>query len=140
MNCPRGHGPLVKENLYGIEVDRCSSCHGVWLDTDELGELEATGAPNENDRRGMIEYSKRASEMVCPKCSARMVAFDYRANSLELDACEEDHGYWLDGGEDGRVRELIEQRVRDLYRAQTAEASWGQFMDGLRGIKGKVKR
>ena len=139
MNCPRGHGELAVEHHHGIEVDHCVTCNGRWLDHHELDQLEATSARDANDRKGMIEYSKRQSELKCPVCDKRMTAFNYRANPLELDFCDDEHGYWLDAGEDGRVKDLIEQRVMDLYRAASAEDSWGQFMGGLRGIKGKIK-
>ena len=65
----------------------------------------------------MVDYARRPSELNCPVCGKRMTAFNYRANPLELDTCDDEHGYWLDAGEDGRVRDLIEQRVRALYRA-----------------------
>ena len=139
MNCPHGHGELIVEHHHGIEVDHCSTCNGRWLDQHELDILEATSAPDPNDRKGMIEYSKRQSDLKCPVCGKRMTAFNYRANPLELDFCDDEHGYWLDAGEDARVKDLVEQRVRDLYRASSAEESWGQFIGGLRGIKGKFK-
>ena len=139
MKCPHGHGELVAEYHKGIEVDHCPECNGRWLDFHELDELESSAAPDPSDRRGMIEYSKRESELNCPVCGKRMTAFNYRANPLELDFCDDEHGYWLDAGETNRVQDLVEQRVRDLYRAATAEESWGQFVGGLRGIKGKFK-
>jgi Zn-finger nucleic acid-binding protein len=139
MNCPHGHGELIVEHHHGIEVDHCPTCNGRWLDQHELDILESTSAPDPNDRKGMIEYSKRQSELNCPVCGKRMTAFNYRANPLELDFCDDEHGYWLDAGEDARVKDLVEQRVRDLYRASSAEESWGQFVGGLRGIKGKFK-
>lgn len=141
MDCPRGHGQLVVEHHAGIEVDRCETCSGRWLDAHELDELEATAAP-EDARRGMIDYAKRPSEMSCPVCGKRMVAFNYRANNLELDTCPEEHGYWLDAGETDRVRDLIQQRVHDLNRAANAEASWGGFLGKLRGDRkgGRFRR
>ncbi len=131
MNCPRCHVALVVEHHEGIEVDRCPQCSGRWLDLHELDELESRKAPDPNWRRGMVTYSKRASELACPKCGKRMMAFNYRANPLELDACEAGDGYWLDAGEETRVGDLIEQRVRDLYRAASAEESWAGFLKGL---------
>jgi len=60
-----------------------------------------------------------------------MTTFSYRAYNLELDACD-DHGFWLDAGEEARVREIIAERVRDLARAASAEQSWAGFLGGLR--------
>lgn len=139
MKCPRDGNELVAERHQGIEVDRCPPCNGRWLDHHELDQLEAKTAPDPDTRRGQIEYSPRQSELACPVCGKRMTAFNYRANPLELDTCEDEHGWWLDAGEEGRVADLIDQRVRDLYRAADAEASWGGFMQGLRNLKGKGK-
>lgn len=134
MECPRCHIALAVEHEHGIEVDHCPQCNGRWLDHHELDHLEATAAPVEDTRRGMIEYSKRESELNCPVCEKRMFAFNYRANPLELDTCEDMHGWWLDAGEEGRVRDLIEERVQGLARAAHAEDAWGSF---LRGVGGK---
>ena len=129
MLCPHCSVELQTEQYQGIEVDRCPSCNGRWLDHDELDELEATVA-SEEERRATIEYSPRTSELACPKCGKRMTAFNYRAYSLELDACEE-HGFWLDAGEEARVRDIIEERVRGLARAASAEAAWTHFLAGM---------
>lgn len=38
MKCPKCGMELVTINYKGIEIDKCSECEGVWLDS---GELEA---------------------------------------------------------------------------------------------------
>ncbi|MCC7364721.1 MAG: zf-TFIIB domain-containing protein [Dehalococcoidia bacterium] len=133
MLCPRCQVDLAIEHHAGIEVDHCPQCNGRWLDHHELDQLEAASAPDADTRRGMIEYAKRDSELDCPVCGKRMVAFNYRANPLELDTCEDEHGWWLDAGEEGRVSDLIEDRVRGLNRAATAEQAWGEFLKGVGG-------
>ena len=40
MNCPRCHAVLSVEKYEGIQIDRCSSCKGMWLDYNELDQLE----------------------------------------------------------------------------------------------------
>ncbi len=140
MKCPRDDTTLAIETHHGIEVDHCPTCNGRWLDHHELDQLEATTASTEEERRATITYGERRSELKCPVCDERMTAFNYRAYNLELDACPQDHGYWLDAGEDGRVRDIIEERVRGLARAATAEAAWGGFLSRLRGARGRFKR
>jgi Zn-finger nucleic acid-binding protein len=39
-NCPIDGERLVKEIVMSVIVDRCPSCHGVWLDGGELEQLE----------------------------------------------------------------------------------------------------
>ena len=133
MQCPRCHADLVVEKEYhGIDVDRCPSCEGRWLDHDELDQLEATVPSTSEERRATIKYAERQSELDCPVCAKKMTAFNYRAYNLELEACDE-HGWWLDAGEEARVREIIQERVRGLARAVSAEAAWGRLLGGLKG-------
>ena len=127
LNCPRDGTELEVEQHQGIEVDRCPACNGRWLDHDELYALEATVADEEH-RRATIEYAKRPSELRCPVCDKPMRTFNYRAYNLEIDTCEDAHGFWLDAGEEGRVRDIMEDRIRGLARAASAEEAWGRFL------------
>ena len=133
MYCPRDGGELKTVSESGIDIDRCPTCRGAWYDFDELAALEATVA-DEDERRGMIDYAKHASTLTCPVCDAPMHAFNYRAYNLELDACAERHGFWLDAGEAERVREVMKERVAGLARASSAEAKWADSRE--RGFKG----
>jgi Zn-finger nucleic acid-binding protein len=140
MKCPRDNTLLAVETHNAIEVDHCPTCNGRWLDHHELDQLEATVASTEQERRATITYSERRSDLKCPVCGERMTAFNYRAYNLELDVCSQEHGYWLDAGEDGRVRDIIEERVRGLARSATAEAAWGGFLAKLKGGRGRLRR
>lgn len=136
LSCPRDGTQLKIEHHHGIEVDHCPACNGRWLDHGELDDLEATTGATEDERRATIAFGEKQSELNCPVCDKKMTAFNYRAYDLELDTCEDNHGFWLDAGEEGRVRDLIEERVRNLDRKVSAEAAWGGFIDGLKGGKG----
>jgi Zn-finger nucleic acid-binding protein len=133
MKCPRDDTELAVEHHHGIEVDHCPSCNGRWLDHHELDHLEATVKSTEADRLATIQYARRDSELKCPVCGNQMTAFNYRAYDLELDTCQEQHGFWLDAGEDGRVRDIVEERIKGLQRSASAESAWDGFLDGLRG-------
>lgn len=61
-----------------------------------------------------------------------MQRFNYRAYNLELDFCEQQHGVWLDAGEEKQVLELMKQRIKDLDRKAKAETEWGDFLAKLR--------
>ena len=133
MKCPRDNAELKVEHHHGIEVDHCPECNGRWLDHHELDHLEATVPSTEEERLATIQFSRRDSELNCPTCGKQMTAFNYRAYGLELDTCDDEHGFWLDAGEDGRVRDIIEERVKNLERSANAEAAWDRFLDGLGG-------
>ena len=141
LKCPRDETELIIEHHKGIEVDHCPTCNGRWLDHHELDQLEALAAPDEDTRKAMVEYAKRPSELKCPVCEKEMRAFNYRAYNLEIDTCEDEHGFWLDAGEEGRVRDIMEERVRGLERAASAEEAWGKFLGrvGNRGVWDNIK-
>ena len=136
LKCPRDETELLIEHHKGIEVDHCPTCNGRWLDHHELDQLEALAAPDEDTRKAMVEYAKRPSDLKCPVCEKQMRAFNYRAYNLEIDTCEDEHGFWLDAGEEGRVRDIMEERVRGLERAASAEEAWGTLLGrvGNRGF------
>jgi len=134
MKCPRDGTDMTTEDLRDIEVELCPKCNGRWLDLHELDKLEATVASTEEERRATVMFGERPSELKCPVCGKQMTTFDYRAHAVELDSCP-DHGWWLDAGEESRVREIIAERVRDLGRKYSAESAFGSFLGGLRRKK-----
>ena len=143
MRCPRDDTELREERMHGIEIDHCPTCNGRWLDHDELDRLEATRA-DEDVRRATIQFTNRPSELACPVCGETMTAFNYRGYDLDLDTCEQEHGFWLDAGEEGKVRDVIDERVKRLKRAAKAEGAWEGFLDDLRddrpgGILGSIR-
>ena len=125
MRCPRDDTELNVEQHRGIEVDRCPTCEGIWLDYHELSDLEHKAMPDE-DLRGTLVYSPRPSGINCPSCQEPLTEFQYRARNLELDLCENGHGYWLDHGEDKQVLEFLKERIKNLERSYSAEQKWHQ--------------
>lgn len=138
--CPVDGGELAEHRLHGVHVDRCEVCKGMWLDPNELGEVEATAA-DEDVRRGMLEYGERPSELRCPVCGRAMTTFNYRAHGVHIDTCSE-HGYWLDKGEDRAVLDVIRKRKGELRRIPGAEAAWDAARRGGSGggISDRLKR
>jgi Zn-finger nucleic acid-binding protein len=70
-----------------------------------------------------------------------METFNYRAHNLPIDRCTENHGFWLDKGEEERVLTVMRERTRDLKRSASAEEQWAQFLErgGTRSFFDKVK-
>ena len=134
MNCPRCNIPLAGRKYRSIEIDHCPQCRGLWLDFDEMDLLE-DGANRSDILKGTREYARRPGEMPCPHCGILMDVFNYRAHNLPIEHCPDNHGYWLDKGEEDRVLELMRQRARDLRRSESAEQEWARFMErgGNRG-------
>ena len=106
MNCPHCNIELSGRKFRGLEVDHCPQCRGLWLDFDEMDLLEDSA--NRGDiLKGMRDYARRAGDLPCPHCGAMMDIFNYRAHDLPIEHCPENHGYWLDKGEEDRVLDLM---------------------------------
>ena len=140
MNCPRDGAELKVEGHKGIDVDRCPRCNGIWLDYEELDELE-DAVMSDDSSKGTMFFNSFGGDLLCPKCGKHMKWFRYRHYDMELDFCEEEHGFWLDKGEEDRVLEVMKQRTKDLSRSSSAEGDWDKFLSGMKSksFMSKVK-
>ena len=114
-----------------MKVDYCSKCKGMWLDFDELDQLEDVKL-DEDELKGTLVFSSVLTEHHCPHCEKPLKRFQYRLHSLELEYCEGQHGFWLDEGEEKRVLELMKSRSKDMRRKAKAEAEWQSTLRKLK--------
>jgi uncharacterized protein len=103
-NCPRCGGGLTDRPFGSITLDGCTSCGGVWFDRDELRQLA------QESGTGLLEAelafqdaagtTTTTGAMLCPRCSIGLYAFSFpHTPDVELDACRQCKGIWLDDGE-----------------------------------------
>jgi len=122
-----------------FEVDSCPNCRGMWLDFNELDKLEDV-VFDEDAHKGSLVHFKTQTEFLCPHCGAKLDEFQYRLYDLKLEACTvNDHGFWLDVGEDERVMEIMNKRAGDWERKITAESEWKQVLKGMHSFFEKKK-
>ena len=131
MDCPKCSSELKLTKYKGLEVDKCVSCEGMWLDYPELDQLEDT-VLDVDEQKGTMITRPGESDIACPQCQGPMQRFRYRYNELWLDVCAAEHGFWLDKGEEKRVLELMEQRIKDLKRSGSAEQDWARLLGRVR--------
>jgi len=129
MNCPKCKHELVRKYYKGIfEVDSCPNCHGMWLDSNELDQLEDMVFDDDSKKGSLVHYQSKTN-YPCPHCGEGLEEFQYRLYDLKLDYCaENNHGFWLDAGEDERVLELMTQRADNMQRKSDAENDWKQTL------------
>jgi len=140
MNCPKCNFELNKKFYKGMfEVDSCPNCRGMWLDFHELDKLEDVIFDDDAHKGSLIHFQSR-TEYPCPHCGSKLDEFQYRLYDLRLDTCTENqHGFWLDAGEDERVIAIMQKRVEDIQRKFSAEAEWKQALKGMHAFLGKKK-
>jgi Zn-finger nucleic acid-binding protein len=124
-------------------MEICPSCQGMWLTRQELTQLEDEVFDFGDDEKGSLMLGADATALKCPQCSKALKSFQYRLYDLDMDFCEDGHGFWLTADEDKRVLELMKKEEKNLGRKVLAEDRWaahmrylqsGSFMDELNDL------
>ena len=129
MKCPKCSTQLVQKYYKGsIEVDYCPNCRGIWLDFHELDRLEDMGFDGDA-YKGSLVHHPVTTNYPCPVCAANLQEFQYRLYDLKLDICaEQQHGFWLDAGEEERIVEIMRERSAQTIHKLDAEQEWKQML------------
>lgn len=140
MNCPKCNSELAKKYYKGMfEVDSCPNCRGMWLDFHELDKLEDVVFDDDMHKGSLVHFQTQA-EFPCPHCGAKLDEFQYRLYDLKLDTCTaNNHGFWLDAGEDEHVIEIMQKRASETQRKISAETEWKQILKGMHKFLEKKK-
>jgi uncharacterized protein len=103
--CPKCDVALIIMEFKGIEVDFCSKCRGLWMDSGELEALLArTNAALSDPFVGFITAAatRTAERNLCPRCDRRMGEVEKNCPDgtlLRLERCTNGHGIWFDAQE-----------------------------------------
>ena len=130
MKCPKCESTLEKYIYQGIETDKCPNCQGMWLDFKNLTIWKIR--IYDGRFKGSLIHRPESTKLKCPHCEKTLTVFQYRLNSLQLEYCEDLHGFWLDSGEAERIMGLMDQREKDMNRKAEAETEWAQMLQKLR--------
>lgn len=61
MRCPKDGTTLETFHRNGVEIERCPTCRGVWLDRGELDKIIAASIGEEGSERYNREKDKRST-------------------------------------------------------------------------------
>lgn len=85
-----------------VEIDHCTNCGGVWLDSGELEQLFA----DKNSAEQMVDAFIPAQDVKekkhsCPICLKKMekILAGGRGEPVIIDRCPKYHGLWFDKNE-----------------------------------------
>jgi Zn-finger nucleic acid-binding protein len=117
MECPACKKELTIEKTKGIEINRCPSCSGMWLDKGELNKLT-----DKEDK--MVEYNTvdhdsnlhgdKHPKRKCPKCGNTMKKVDLLSGTpIIYDYCQYCKGFWLDNKELEETKEYLKKQKND---------------------------
>ena len=132
MKCPKCHLDLMPTLRHKLTVHGCPTCKGMWLEHQELNQLEDEVFDFGDDAKGTLVFSATPTTAQCPECNGPLKRFRYRLYDLEMEFCEKQHGYWLEDDEDTRVLELMKKEETDFQRKLIAEDQWTTTLKHLR--------
>ena len=119
--CPRCFLELVpevlKRGIWKIEIDKCSSCNGIYLDKGELLSL-TKNKPLHHLTTAHLGVDSD-SVLLCPSCGSIMDA-EY-PNGVEIDVCLSCNGVWLDNEEVEKLRSIDPSELEQLSPEKIAE-------------------
>ncbi len=80
--------------------------------------------------KGQRRYGEQSVDHSCPHCGNNMTRFRYRGYNLEIEACPDSAGFWLDKDEDRRIKEVMKTRIARMRRSGSAQVAWDRFRRG----------
>ena len=84
MKCNHCEEEMEIKHIFGVEIDLCLNCGGLWLDGGELNEI--------------AKYDLTAGRVIsCFRCERAMQT--KLIKGIEVDICPDCGSIWLDGGE-----------------------------------------
>ncbi len=117
MICPKCESTMEQVVYEGIEVDRCTSCKGLWFDSGEMEALSAANAAasiDVGDARAGAQMSE-IDRYPCPRCSGGMVRMvDPKQSHIWYEKCSSCGGSFFDAGE---FRDLAEKSISDFFKS-----------------------
>ncbi len=136
MLCPICKIELEKAIFYGVEVDYCPRCLGVWFEEDEL--RLAKDEKDKNLNWLDVDIWKDASKFkinkgirMCPSCRVPLYEVYYGDSGIIIDVCNLCKGVWLDRGEFKKIIEYLrkkaDEEILHHYLKTLAQEFWEIF-------------
>lgn len=116
LQCPKCQGTLESVVYSNIEVDRCTSCQGIWFDSQEAQELKKVQGSESIDTGDAATGKKFDSveDINCPKCQTKMTKMvDIDQPHIRYEKCPVCYGIWFDAGE---FKDYKEETISDIFK------------------------
>ena len=121
MNCPRCNVDLkpTEPGEHGfVTLDICPDCKGAWFDKGELDRLDDSVWVDTEQEIEMRDAESDHEGLRCPSCDATLQAISpVDASELIIDRCPNCKGFWLDDGELGKMRDVVDLKHTELRKS-----------------------
>lgn len=116
IQCPKCRAPMQTMQVEKTQVDRCTSCEGLWFDALEDSDVQAKESvdlldpPGAAARPGLNEQRR----VDCPRCHQPMIRLlDRRTREVWYESCPICYGKFFDAGE---FRAIQPRSLMDVLR------------------------
>jgi uncharacterized protein len=120
MKCAKCSADMEKTTIAGQEIDRCTSCKGIWLDLAEHTELKGRAREFDIGDGNIGSQFNKIDRINCPVCAntplTRMV--DNDQPHIWFESCSSCGGRFFDAGE---FRDISESTLMDWLKKFTAQ-------------------
>ena len=103
LQCPKCKSPMDQVQIERTQVDRCTSCRGLWFDAledQDVRESEAAETLDAASGPAPAPAKGRNSAIDCPRCKSPMIQMvDRLGKRIQYESCPRCHGKFLDAGE-----------------------------------------
>lgn len=116
--CIKCNTAMVPKMVDDVEVDVCPSCHGLWLDRDEIRQLAEKSDESLSDLReevgkGDAEHPARSTvSPPCPACGGKLTLAVL--GSIYVEHCGACDGIYLDRGELDKAMFVVKARGDEI--------------------------
>src|SRR5262249_49659690 len=116
VNCPKCISPMVPVTFGGVEVDRCTDCHGLFFDEfkkEQLQKMRGAEAIDTGDSKLGRTFNS-VDRILCPRCGSLMIRMvDLNQPHIWFEHCTVCGGSFFDAGE---FRDLRHHTILDWFR------------------------
>lgn len=116
MKCPKCEAEMEKVTYNSVEVDRCTSCGGLWFDRlehEDLKEAEGSEAIDTGNPETGMKYNEMEN-VDCPVCHSPLIPMvDSKQPHIWYEKCSVCGGVFFDAGE---FKDYKEETFSDHFK------------------------
>jgi len=146
--CPACSANLDLYAIFGIKIEACSKCKGIFLDRDELRSLKDKTSKGswqtlrwmDDEVEAIGKHNAMPSRRLCPKCTGiQLISVCFGDSRILIDWCPKCNGVWLDRDEfqqmigflkskhgkltSGEMRKLVYEEIKEIWEGPEDKVS-----------------
>jgi len=145
--CPACCANLNLYRIFGIKIEGCPNCKGIFLDKDELRKLKDRTTQDswrtlrwmDDEVEAIEKTNAMPSKRLCPKCQdVQTISTTFGDSKIIIDWCPKCNGLWLDRDEFQQVVESLRDKLNKLTSDEMAKKVFEEIREIWSGPEGKI--